>query len=454
MAVKEITSETTNETNVSQRISPASHSRPFLSNLTIPTTMDNLIEHPLNESEEEEIREFLMLERTFEQQEQAQNQLMDQLSAMFVDGKGVDCDSSLTEGARKVGFKTTEKTDSNICDPHLNSSINDDNPIHSNQCRISMMVAIIDNNVVVQSSAHEELTEDEDYRSSTTNTDEEFRPGSHFVHANHVTTAITTGTTTGNHDSCRKSFTSGREVRRRPSKRSQIRFAYHDSSMTESSSSDHNGNSSRMAFQTSDGDSIRSKGNQSINPPPQQRPLTIYMPNPNEDLDLVTHIQTLGHDLGPLESQVKLGPTSCSGYLWKQCSGSTHNWRKRFFHFDRKTKQLSYFGSVKDFKKFKTPKGGVSFEQIENVYVDHSRNVCKLVTVGKTGGGLRPGIEPWRRFRMRLKGLNHHTLNQSHRQVFVIKSESRDFVLSTFIPELMRVWIDVIFTGAEAYLDY
>lgn len=68
-----------------------------------------------------------------------------------------------------------------------------------------------------------------------------------------------------------------------------------------------------------------------------------------------------------------------------------------------------------------TSKGGVHFDQIHDVYVDHSR----------------------------IK-----TSDQKTRQVFVVGASCRHFVLSTFCPELMRIWVDVIFTGAQAYQDF
>lgn len=47
--------------------------------------------------------------------------------------------------------------------------------------------------------------------------------------------------------------------------------------------------------------------------------------------------------------------------------------------------------------------------------------------------------------------------SSSSRCVFVVATTTtnRKFILSTFSPELMRIWMDVIFTGANAYLqDY
>ena len=50
-----------------------------------------------------------------------------------------------------------------------------------------------------------------------------------------------------------------------------------------------------------------------------------------------------------------------------------------------------------------------------------------------------------------------NTKHDGTRCVFVVATTTmnRKFILSTFSPELMRIWMDVIFTGANAYLqDY
>ncbi|XP_074603087.1 uncharacterized protein LOC141856609 [Brevipalpus obovatus] len=161
----------------------------------------------------------------------------------------------------------------------------------------------------------------------------------------------------------------------------------------------------------------------------QQRPLTLYLPSPQDDLDLMNHISNLGHDLVPYGHLVQLRPASCSGYLWKLSCNSETQWRKRFFHFDRTTKVLVYFHSMKCFLKAKKPRCGVYFEEIQDVYVDHNRSLSER--------------------KISFRGKSNHT-----RHVFVIVTSKRNFVLSSFIPEVMRIWIDVIFTGAEAYLGY
>ncbi|XP_053206517.1 pleckstrin homology-like domain family B member 2 [Panonychus citri] len=166
----------------------------------------------------------------------------------------------------------------------------------------------------------------------------------------------------------------------------------------------------------------------------QQRPLTIYLPSTLNDLDLVDRIVNLGHDVETFSHLVQLTPTSCSGYLWKLCSGTENQWRKRYFLFNRQNKVFVYFKSFKGFVKGKKAKYGVYFNQIEDAYVDHNRT--KLEKKSKPlGGSLR------RR-------------SNSTRHVFVIVTSERNFTLSSSIPEVMRIWIDVIFTGAEGYLSF
>jgi hypothetical protein len=68
--------------------------------------------------------------------------------------------------------------------------------------------------------------------------------------------------------------------------------------------------------------------------------------------------------------------------------------------------------------------GGVYFDEIHDVYVDHTKMKHKINDKSST------------------------------RCVFIVGSARRQFILSTFQPELMRIWIDVIFTGAQAYQDF
>lgn len=160
------------------------------------------------------------------------------------------------------------------------------------------------------------------------------------------------------------------------------------------------------------------------------RPLTIYIPNTNQDLNLLTHLTMLGHDIDNFKQHLQLLPTICLGYLDKECSSSENNWRKRFFSFDRQSKLFCYFKSMHHYHDQKKPRDVVCFEDIKNVFPDHIRNVEKT--------------PKYANFARKSKGRN----------IFIVKTNRKDFVLSTSSPELMRLWIDVIFTGAEAYENF
>ncbi|XP_076301088.1 uncharacterized protein LOC143219132 isoform X2 [Lasioglossum baleicum] len=145
-----------------------------------------------------------------------------------------------------------------------------------------------------------------------------------------------------------------------------------------------------------------------------QRPLTRYLPIKSEFLDLRHHIETAGHQL-PLIHDVTVDTTSCSGYLSKM-SKKFHHWNKRWFVFDRKRKTLSYYS---DSSSRKT-RGVIYFQSIEEVYVDHMNTVRSP----------QPSL------------------------TFIIKTSSRLYHLMAPSPEAMRVWVDVVFTGAEGYHEF
>ncbi|XP_025154972.1 uncharacterized protein LOC105187474 isoform X2 [Harpegnathos saltator] len=145
-----------------------------------------------------------------------------------------------------------------------------------------------------------------------------------------------------------------------------------------------------------------------------QRPLTRYLPIKSESLDLRHHIETAGHQL-PLIYDVTIDTTSCSGYLSKM-SKRFHHWNKRWFVFDRKRKMLSYYS---DNTSRKT-RGVIYFQSIEEVYVDHMNTVKSP----------QPSL------------------------TFIVKTSTRLYHLMAPSPEAMRVWVDVVFTGAEGYHEF
>ncbi|XP_033210350.1 uncharacterized protein LOC117168730 isoform X2 [Belonocnema kinseyi] len=145
-----------------------------------------------------------------------------------------------------------------------------------------------------------------------------------------------------------------------------------------------------------------------------QRPLTRYLPIKSESLDLRLHIETAGHQL-PLIHDVSVDATSCCGYLSKM-SKKFHHWNKRWFVFDRKRKTLSYFSD----SSAKKPRGLIYFQSIEEVYVDHMNSVKSP----------QPSL------------------------TFIIKTTARLYHLMAPSAEAMRVWVDVVFTGAEGYHEF
>lgn len=145
-----------------------------------------------------------------------------------------------------------------------------------------------------------------------------------------------------------------------------------------------------------------------------QRPLTRYLPIRGEALDLRQHIESAGHqvDLCP---HIIIDKTSCRGYLHKMTS-RFHQWNKRWFVFDRTRRTLTYYSDRSE----KKARGGAYFQAIEEVYVDHLNCV---------------------------KSPNPQV-------TFVIKSSERTYYLVAPSSEAMRIWVDVIFTGAEGYQEF
>lgn len=89
-----------------------------------------------------------------------------------------------------------------------------------------------------------------------------------------------------------------------------------------------------------------------------QRPLTLYMPAPNQKINLIIHLHALGHDLTSsiVTNHLLLTPCTCSGYLYKHCSSGMGKWRKRYFHFDRVRKVFVYYHDRSQFEKMRHPK--------------------------------------------------------------------------------------------------
>ncbi|XP_013792081.1 pleckstrin homology-like domain family B member 1, partial [Limulus polyphemus] len=145
-----------------------------------------------------------------------------------------------------------------------------------------------------------------------------------------------------------------------------------------------------------------------------QRPLTRYLPVRGSQLDLRYHIETAGHQI-ELCPFIQVTATACRGYLHK-LGGALHIWRRRWFVFDRKKHALIYYNDKSETKV----KGGVYFQAIEEVYVDHP----------------------------------HSSRSPYPRSTFCVKTYDRTYYLTAPSPEAMRIWVDVIFTGAEGYKEF
>lgn len=153
------------------------------------------------------------------------------------------------------------------------------------------------------------------------------------------------------------------------------------------------------------------------------RPLTLYLPKPDEEIDLVEHIQALGHDLDIISSDLSLDSSSAQGYLWKSCSNNNKKWLRRYFYFDRNSKLLLYYDSKsQQTKKQSSPNNMIHFDEISDVYVDH-----KLSGIGEKARS-----------------------SKRKNYVFVLATIHRKYLLASSRAEVMRAWIDVLFTAARA----
>ncbi|XP_019753738.1 pleckstrin homology-like domain family B member 1 isoform X4 [Dendroctonus ponderosae] len=146
----------------------------------------------------------------------------------------------------------------------------------------------------------------------------------------------------------------------------------------------------------------------------KQRPLTRYLPIRGSDLDLRNHIETAGHQV-VLCPHVIINSNTCRGFLHKKGS-KLNGWSRRWFVFDRNKHTLTYYTD----KSEKKARGGAYFQAIEEVYLDH------LNTVKSPNPQL----------------------------TFIVKTHERLYHLMAPSPEAMRIWVDVIFTGAEGYREF
>lgn len=152
------------------------------------------------------------------------------------------------------------------------------------------------------------------------------------------------------------------------------------------------------------------------------RPLTLYLPKPDEEIDLLDHIQALGHDLNTIAPDLTVDSGCAQGYIWKCCSNNNKKWLRRYFFFDRNAKVLSYYENKEhQMKKHSSPRNLIPFNDIIDVYVDH-----KMSSMGEKDGSTKRNY------------------------VFVLVTAGRKYMFALSKAETMRAWIDVLFTAAQA----
>ncbi|KAG7278041.1 hypothetical protein CRUP_010975 [Coryphaenoides rupestris] len=147
----------------------------------------------------------------------------------------------------------------------------------------------------------------------------------------------------------------------------------------------------------------------------QARPMTRYLPIRKEEFDLRVHVESSGHSVATCYHLI-LTEKMCKGYLVKM-GGKIKSWKKRWFVFDRLKRTFSYYVDKHETKL----KGVIYFQAIEEVYYDHLRSATKSPNPSLT---------------------------------FCVKTHDRLYYMVAPSPEAMRIWMDVIVTGAEGYTQF
>ncbi|XP_041948979.1 pleckstrin homology-like domain family B member 2 isoform X2 [Alosa sapidissima] len=147
----------------------------------------------------------------------------------------------------------------------------------------------------------------------------------------------------------------------------------------------------------------------------QARPLTRYLPVRKDDFDLRGHIEAAGHHPDTCY-HLAVTDKTCRGFLVKM-GGKIKTWKKRWFVFDRNRRTLAYYADKHETKM----KGVIYFQAIEEVYYDHLKNAHKSPNPSLT---------------------------------FSVKTQDRVYYMVAPSAEAMRIWMDVIVTGAEGHTHF
>ncbi|XP_044227277.1 pleckstrin homology-like domain family B member 2 isoform X1 [Thunnus albacares] len=147
----------------------------------------------------------------------------------------------------------------------------------------------------------------------------------------------------------------------------------------------------------------------------QSRLLTRYLPVRKDDFDLHGHIEAAGHNPDAC-FHLAITDKTCRGFLVKM-GGKIKTWKKRWFVFDQNRRTLTYYADKHETKM----KGVIYFQAIEEVYYDHLKNAHKSPNPSLT---------------------------------FSVKTHDRVYYMVAPTPEAMRIWMDVIVTGAEGHMHF
>lgn len=135
-------------------------------------------------------------------------------------------------------------------------------------------------------------------------------------------------------------------------------------------------------------------------------------------LDLRQFIESSGHNLSQSARHVELTSTGCRGFLWKMGGRGLRKWNRRWFVFDRTRRSLVYYGDK--LESARAARGTIYFQSITDVFVDHLQSIK----------------------------------SPSPNVTFCVKTIERMLYLMAPTAEAMRIWVDVIFTGAEGYQQF
>ena len=151
----------------------------------------------------------------------------------------------------------------------------------------------------------------------------------------------------------------------------------------------------------------------------QSRPLTRYLPVRDSSFNLRQFIETSGHSLEDNSSTVQLNATTCQGYLTKMARHGLHVWHRRWFVFDRAQRTLRWYTSRPQSAAYRARRA-VSFDDVVDVFVDHM----------------------------------HDVRSPSPQLTFCLKTTDGFYYLVAPNAGTMRIWIDVLVTGAQGYQEY